>query len=228
MEVDKCKAVLCLVILLSSAVNGSKLGTFMVKHGKAIQEYMMTGYGNGWKKCDLMTDNAKEPNFSAVTPQFAITLDRLLTIDLGFLMSSTNCLLVAYQVNNLQNLASLIEFGWKAIKYKRVALILKLGPGLTLCHATNVTKLPFPIAAETKNRGEQFICPFIGEDTPIFQWHMCKSQYVSMKKKILRVGMVGYELLGKYIINHCNENIKTKTVCKIHKPRKILQIQKRA
>ena len=176
---------------------------------KKIQDYIMTGHGNGWKNCDLMSYNFKEAGFNEVTPQFVITLDKLLTIDLGFLMSSTNCLLVLYQVDNLQNLASVIMFGWKAIKYKRVALILKLGSDLILDQAINVTKLPFPIAAETANGEEQFICPFIGEETPIFQKHMCKRQYVSMKNKILRIGMVGYELLGKTIVNHFNEKIQT-------------------
>ena len=205
MEVDKCYVLLCLAIL-STAVNGSGLDSFVAKHGKEIQDYIMTGYENGWKNCDLMSYNVKEADFNTVTPQFAITLDRLLTFDMGFLMSSTNCLLAAYQVDNLQNLATLIEFGWKAINYnKRVALILKLDSGLTLDHGINVTKLPFPIAAETENGGKQFICPFIGEDTPIFQKRMCQGQYVSMKEKILRVGMVGYELLGENITNHCNE-----------------------
>ena len=202
MEVDKCKVVLCLAVLWSSAANGSGLDLFVAKYGKEIQDYIMAGYGNFWNNCDLMSYNVKDAGFNAVTPQFAITLDRLSTIDIGSHMSSTNCLLAAYQVDNLQNLASVIEFGWKAIQYKRVALILKLGSGLTLDHAMNVTKLPFPIAAETENGGEQFICPFIGQDIPIFQHHMCKRQYILMKKKLLRIGMVGYELLGKNIINH--------------------------
>ena len=217
MEVDKCKAVLCLAILFSSAVNGSGLDTFMAKHGKEIQDYIMTGYGNGWKNCDLMSYNVKEAAYNAGTPQFSITLDRLLTIDMGSRMSSTNCLLALYHVDNLQNLSSVIKFGWKAINYKRVAIILKLGSGLTLDQATNITKLPFPIAAETENGGEQFICPFIGEETPIIQRHMCKRQYVSMEKKLLRVGMVGYELIGKNIINHYYEKKKTIDFCKIHK-----------
>ena len=217
MEVDKCKVVLCLAVLSSGVVNGSGLDSFLAKHGKEIQDYIMTGYENGWKNCDLMSYNVKEAGSNLATPQFAITLDRLLNIDMGFLMSSTNCLLAAYQVDNLQNLASVIEFGWKAIKYKRIALILKLGSGLSLDHAINVTKLPFPIAAETENGGEQFICPFIGEETPIIQGHMCKSRYVSMEKKLLRVGMVGYELIGKNIINHYYEKKKTINFCKIHK-----------
>ena len=157
-----------------------------------------------------------------------ITLDRLLTIDLGFLMSSTNCLLALYKADNLQNLTSVIKFGWKATKYKRVALILKLGPGLTLEHAINVTKLPFPIAAETASGEEQFICPFIGEETPIFQGHMCKRQYVSMKKKILRIGMVGYELIGKNIINHYKLMIKIIFLVKIHNASTFLQLQNKA
>ena len=207
MEVDKCYVLLCLAVLSSSAVKGSGLDSFMTRHGKEIQDYIMTGYGNGWKNCDLMSYHVKEMEFKAVTSQFAITLDRLLTMDPGFLMSSTHCLLVLYQVDNIQNLASVIMFGWKAIKYKRVALLLKLGSGLTLDKSINVTRLPFPIAAETANGNQQFICPSIGEDTPIFQRHMCKSQYVSMKSKILRVGMVGYQLLGKNIMKHCHENI---------------------
>ena len=42
---------------------------------------------------------------------------------------------------------------------KRLALVLKLGPGMVLDMATNTEKLPFLIAADMENGREQYLCP---------------------------------------------------------------------
>lgn len=192
------------VILLSCEVHGKGSEMLLAKHMTALQEYIMAGYGDGWRDCDIFSDNFEEAVFYEDIPHFAITLEKLLTIDIGYTLSNSHCLLASYEVSTLQNLASVMEFGWKAIQHKRIAMILKMGSGLTLYNTLNMTKLPFPVAAEVEDGEEQFICPFIGEVEPILQEHMCDKSYVSLEKKILRIGMVGFELFGK---NHCKAQI---------------------
>ena len=200
MGIRKYQASLCIgVILLLKQVHGSGLEMFAAKHRAAIQEYIMVGYGDGWKHCDILSANP-EASFYKDIPHFAITLEKLLTIDIGSILSSSHCLLALYEVNTHQNLTSIIEFGWKAIQYKRIALILKMGSGLTLDHRINTTKLPFPVAAEVEDEEEQFICPVIGKVEPLLQEHMCENSYVSFEKKTLRIGMVGWDLFGKKVL----------------------------
>ena len=112
-------------------------------------------------------------------------------------MSSSHCLLAMYNIGSRQDLVHLMEFGWKAIRYKRIALVLKMAPGLTLKSQMNLTKLPFMVAAELENGYEQYICPVIGEADPRQQDFLCKQSYVSYKNKTLRVGMMG---LKPYIV----------------------------
>ena len=207
MGVCKYQASLCIgVILLLKQVHGSGLEMFAAKHRAAIQEYIMVGYGDGWKHCDILSANP-EASFYKDIPHFAITLEKLLTIDIGSILSSSHCLLALYEVNTHQNLTSIIEFGWKAIQYKRIALILKMGSGLTLDHRINTTKLPFPVAAEVEDEEEQFICPVIGKVEPLLQEHMCEQSYITLEKKTLRIGMMGYQLVGKKMLNHCIAHI---------------------
>ena len=188
-------------------VKGMGPESFLAEHRKSIEEYIMAGYGDGWKHCDILSANAVEAGFNEDIPHFAITLDKVLTIDLASIVSSSQCLMAVYGVDTLQNLATIIKFGWKAIKYKRIALILKMGSGMTIDNAMNRTKLPFLVAAQMEHGERQFICPFIGEDEPILQEQMCKKSYVSMKRKSLRIGMVGNELYGKKILDECKAQI---------------------
>ena len=197
MGVYKCQVLLCVgVILLANQVHGSGLQ----RHISAIQEYIMAGYGDGWKHCDILSANPEEAGFDEDIPHFGITLEKLLTIDMGSTLSSSHCLLAMYEVNTLQMLASIIEFGWKAIQHKRIALLLKMGSGMTLDQTINTTKLPFLVAAEVENEEEQFICPVIGKVEPLLQEHMCEKSYVSFEKKTLRIGMVGWDLFGKKVL----------------------------
>ena len=208
MGVYKTQVLLCIgAILWLSGVHGLGLELFLAEHKTAIEEYIMAGHGDGWKHCDILSTSLEEAGFNEDIPHFAITIEKLLTINLGPVISSAHCLLALYEVNNLQQLASIIKFGWKAIKYKRIALILKMGSGLTLDRAINRTKLPFLVAAEMEHGEEQFICPLIGEDEPILLEHMCKKSYVSLERKTLRIGIVGFELVGKKILNSCKAQI---------------------
>lgn len=200
MGANKYKVLLCIaVLLLSSEVHGLGLEMFMAKHRTALQEYIMAGYGDGWKNCDILSGKQEDASFYENIPHFAITHENLLTIDVGSTLSSSYCVLASYEVNTLQNLAFIMQFAWKAIQYKRIALILKMTSGMTLDHNINMTKLPFPVAAEVENGKEIFICPFIGKAEPILQEHMCGKSFVSLEKKKLRIGMVGYELVGKQL-----------------------------
>ena len=200
MDANKYKVLLRIAVLLSSSeVHGLGLEMFMAKHRTALQEYIMAGYGDGWKNCDILSGKQEDAGFYENIPHFAITHENLLTIDVGSTLSSSYCVLASYEVNTLQNLAFIMQFAWKAIQYKRIALILKMTSGMTLDHNINMTKLPFPVAAEVENGKEIFICPFIGEVEPILQEHMCGKSFVSLEKKTLRIGMVGYELVGKQL-----------------------------
>ena len=97
-----------------------------------------------------------------------------------------------YKVNSIKSLLALVEFGRRVIQHKRIALVVKLGSGVTLNDIKNTHKLPFLIAAELDKGEEQFLCPVIGQPEPWGQQSMCKESYVSTKDKVLRVGMVGH------------------------------------
>ena len=106
-------------------------------------------------------------------------------------MFSSHCLLAMYNIASHEDLGYLMEFGWKAIQYQRIALVLKMAPGLTLKSEMNLTKLPFMIAAELENGDVQYICPHIGDAEPRQQDFMCRKSYVLPENKTLRVGMMG-------------------------------------
>ena len=92
----------------------------------------------------------------------------------------------------MKSLLALVEFGQRAIQHKRIALVVKLGSGVTLNDIGNTHKLSFLVAAELDNEEEQFLCPVIGQSEPWRQQSMCNESYVSIKDKVLRVGMVGH------------------------------------
>ena len=105
--------------------------------------------------------------------------------------SSSQCLLVVYEIRKNDSLSALLQFGWEAFLYVRLALVIKMGPGIALNMAVNTTKLPFLVAAESNIGREQFLCPVIGQSEPRFETEMCKSSFVSYKKKTLRFGTIG-------------------------------------
>ena len=195
---NKCVVLLSIAVLLfSTGIEGVELQMFMAKYKTALQDYIMAGYGGDWKHCDILSDKRDGADIDVDIPHFTVTLENLPTIDPRSAFSSSHCLLASYEVNNVQKLASVIKFGWKAIQHKRIALILKMSSARPLTHSMNRTKLPFPVASGTETGEEHFICPLIGENEPILQKQMCEKSYVSLGKKTLRVGMVGYELIGE-------------------------------
>ena len=52
------KFLLCIgVTFLLEEVQGQDLEMFMTKRRVAIEGYVMSGYGNGWKNCDILSDS---------------------------------------------------------------------------------------------------------------------------------------------------------------------------
>ena len=64
MGVYKNQVLLCIgAILLSREVCGLGLQMFTAKHRTAIQEYIMSGYGDGWERCDILSANLDKGGF---------------------------------------------------------------------------------------------------------------------------------------------------------------------
>ena len=173
------------VVLLSSDANGDM---FLARHRDAIENFIMTGYGKGWENCDIITDAPQGPGFLKSNPLYAMEVDHLKNFDVSTSLSSSHCVLSSYFVRSNKSLSNLIDFGWTAIQHKRIALVLKMGPGLSLDMATNVTKLPFVIATELWNGQPQFLCPVVGEAEPSLQDSICDT---SLKDKTIRIGCFG-------------------------------------
>ena len=181
------------IILLCQLVQvfGQNPGMFLTKNKDHIENYIMNGYGWGWKQCDVISDLSQQSNFMDETPKFVMDLNILYNFDIRTSLASSYCLLVFGHVNSNQTLSDLIKFGWSVVQRKRLALVLKLSQGLTLEMATNTTKLPFLIAASRADGKEQFLCPVIGEMNPRLQDTKCDVSYSSYKNKALRVGVFG-------------------------------------
>ena len=175
--------------LLFEGIRGQELEAFLADHKEAIEEYIMSGYGGGWKHCDVLTGDANIPND---VPHLVMDSKELQKLNIGTVFSSSHCLVASYHVNDNQSLSALLEFGWRAIQYKRIALVLRLGIGMTLDPTINrASSLPFLVAALENNGAKTFLCPVVGEVTPRRKDHMCPKSYSSLKNKALRIGMVG-------------------------------------
>ena len=183
-----CTASLCFgVLLLCRTSLGQNANKFLDQHKVEIQNYIMTGYSGGWAHCDVLSLNPVGED----APQIIMNFSTVNELDLRSAVSFAHCLLAAYQVESKERLSAIINFGWRVLKAKRVAMILTLGNGTTLNLATNTEKLPFLIAARIEGGGNQFLCPVLGSAKPILQNHMCDISYVSYKYKKLRVGLLG-------------------------------------
>ena len=163
--------ILIMTILLFSLPHDSfgQKDTFLAKYGRDIEHFIMNGHSPGWKQCDVIIDKSEknlQTSFFGERPMFLLDIKRLHAIDIQTTFSLSKCLLVSMEVNSNENMADLIQFGWSVIQRKRLALVLKLGQGLTLDVAKNITKLPFLVAARTQNQREQFLCPIIGDSNP--------------------------------------------------------------
>ena len=179
--------------LLPIGTKMEELGNFLMKHKMALENFILTGFGEGRKQCDILSSTSiqhRDLDISA-PPQIVLKLEMLLNMDLNPLLSSSICILVSYRVDSNQSLASLINLGWQNIRRKRLALVLKMGSGISTDMARNTEKLPFVVATQLENGQEQFLCPVVGKIRPILSHEMCAKSCTSYKNKVLRVGMMG-------------------------------------
>ena len=52
------KLLLCIgATFLFGEVEGQNSVTFIAKNRVAIERYVMSGYGNGWKHCEILSEN---------------------------------------------------------------------------------------------------------------------------------------------------------------------------
>ena len=178
---------------MACETHGLELDRFMAKHLIAIEEYIMSGHENGWTQCDIVAANFKRSRIYEDIPSVSVDIKTLKRIDIGASVSSSHCLLAMYEVESLQDLASLMEFGRRAIQHKRLALVIKMAPGLSLKNTFDVEKPPFLVAALLENGKEQFICP--RQLNP--QTYMCDKSFVSLDGNMVHVGIVG---VGPYFV----------------------------
>ena len=164
---------------------------FLSNHHKSIESYIMNGYGNRSSyQCDVLYDNAREDIIEG-RAQFVMGLNEIEHFDLSSNLVSSQCLLVSVEVNKNESLAALVKFGWTVVQHKRVALVMKMSSGINLNMSTNITKLPFLVAAELTDGSEQFLCPVVGMPQPYLQHSMCDHEHISYKKKVVRVNIIG-------------------------------------
>ena len=182
-------------LLLPGLSLGKEQSMVLQKYKKAIHKYIMTGHEIGWKPCDILSDRFSYEG----TPHLSMELEKLKRLDTRSTFAPSNCLLVIYHVSDKASLSALLDFGWATISHLRLALVMKMDPGITLEMSTNITKLPFLVAAES-NHGKvmQFLCPVIGEMESRLEPNICKTSYVSYKNRALRVGIWGLE---PYVVN---------------------------
>ena len=184
---DKVLLFMGAILAACESHDGLELNTFLATHLTAIEEFIMTGHGNGWAHCDILGAN---PDLEHI-PQVTIDIERLKNIDMGATFSSSHCILAKYEVESWENLERLMEFGRRAIQHKRIALVIQMGTGFSLIVSK---KLPFMIAALLENSVEEFICP-PGDN--LVKNRMCDKSLLTLSGKTLRVGILG---MGPYYI----------------------------
>ena len=180
--------VFLLALSLSCSVDCYSIRTFLDKHIGDIENYIMTGYGNGWNHCDEIT---LEPKLIDNRPKYLIDQHFINGIELPNRVASSSCLIVTSQIKSNQSLSALIQFGWNVVRYKRLALVLAMSSDISLDFAKNTTGLPFLIAAQLQGGKEEYLCPLIGLSSPLLQHSLCDKSLYSMKKKTLRVSVFG-------------------------------------
>ena len=175
------------MLLLTLGVYGQ--GQILTKYKGEIQNYIMTGYESTWRHCDLLSANIYS---NEGVQQVTMDLDKIKTLNVKSVFSSSACLLVIYDASSKSGLSTLLQFGQNAINHVRLALVIKMRAGITLEMATNTSNLPYLVAAESQHGTEQFICPVVAEVKPRLRHEMCSPSYLDYKNKILRIGLLGF------------------------------------
>ena len=189
-------------LILSHTSFGEEQIMFLQKYKGDIQNYIMTGHENGWKQCDILSDGFSLMEIREIgenIPHVSMELNKMVTMNAKSVFASSSCLLVISHVASVNALNTIINFGKATFLHKRLALLLTMDIGINLHMATNITKLPFLVAAKAKaTREVQFLCPVIGERDPRIKQEMCDPSYVSYKNKTFRVGIMG---MFPYFVN---------------------------
>ena len=153
-------------------VSGNIFSRFFDKHRSAMENLIMTGYGNGWIGCDLLLSSGMKVT-QDMSPQWVTNIEELNGLELG--LSSCQCVLVAFQVSTRTELTTLLEFGQWAGQLKRVGMFLELNSGIQLGSVKNHSGLAFPVAAIQDNNEleEEYLCPTVGQKNPNLGNTMC-------------------------------------------------------
>ena len=183
--VQKILASVMLFVLFDRGLGQQEI--FMENYREAIQKYIMTGAGEGWHHCDILSDN---PSHNSL-PQMTMDLDTVETLDVKSAFKYSHCLLIHYEVRSMETLSNLLEFCQEAKDIIRLALLVKLRPALTPEIAASLSNVSFFVAVESENGHVSFLCPIVGRIKPIFQHEMCNQSYLDHKNKVLRIGLLG-------------------------------------
>ena len=165
-----------LISIAAPRVDGSSFNHFFDKHRSAMENLIMTGYGNGWIGCDLLLSSGMKVT-QDMSPQWVTNIEELNGLELG--LSSCQCVLVAFQVSTRTELTTLLEFGQWAGQLKRVGMFLELNSGIQLGSVKNLSGLAFPVAAIQQDNNEleeEYLCPTVGQKNPNLGNTMCDHQ----------------------------------------------------
>ena len=148
----------------------------------------MIGHEKGWQPCNLLSANIYREE---TAPQISMDLDKIWNLNIKSVFSFSHCIFISYQVNSKEDLASLVEFGLRAHRQMRVALLIKMKRGISLETTLKDTRLPFMIGAELDNNKIQFNCPILGKSNTGLEPHICNPSYATYKDNVLRIVLYG-------------------------------------
>ena len=184
--------VLCIMSTLSLGFSGDTFKSFLASHYADIENYIMTGYGDGWKHCDNLILGPDFHRVNGKASTLVMNFETMQSVDISSTFSPAHCLLLVAHINDTKTLSKIIQFGWKTIQHKRIGMLLKMESNMSLDMTRNTTKLPFLVASELTNGTIQFLCPAIGRNEPFLQAHMCEKSHVSLVGKTITVGVYGH------------------------------------
>ena len=172
----------------SKRIVGAHKSIFLEQYMEKIQDYIMTGHEKGWQPCDVMSANIYREE---TAPQISMDLDKIWNLNIKSVFSFSHCIFISYHVNSEEDLASLVDFGLRAHRQMRVALLIKIKRGISLEMTLKDTSLPFMIGAELDNNKIQFNCPILGKSNTGLEPHICNPSYATYKDNVLRIVLYG-------------------------------------
>ena len=172
-------------------VYGQYVASLLGNRTNVIENFIMKGHGKGWISCDILSVEPLYPRLKGNRPEFAIGLTALREFDISSRLKQSSCLLLTAHITNMTILSTIIEFGWSVIQFKRLGVVMTMGPNITLGMAKNTTNLPYMIAAKLHDGKSQFLCPAVGKHMPMRQSSMCGEPLTTHKGKTIRVGVYG-------------------------------------